>query len=277
MALTPPTSRVDRTSNSCPDLDVFGWGSAQVPSERIVELRRSMPDWAPSDTPNHFFRYADEQTILAVLAVDDAIRNCGLDPVERRDWGVIAAPRFLGRQVTAQAVDQYQQTGGQRVSPHIVPQNSLHSVSGALSILLATHGLNVGLGGGPEALTDGLMAALSLVQTRTCPGAWFVATGWDPEPLPDRKGLSSSPGICHALALAVRPGPGMGLGKLSLDSGLRIMSDEPAAQPSFSDVVSELQELGNRETSRLWRWRLSWGATLKLKIVSRQARQRLAA
>ena len=260
------------------EVDILGWGYARLPSQSIPALRRSLPSWAPPNTANHFFRYADDQTLLAVQAVGDLLRRCDLEPAELSMWGIIAAPQFLGRQVAAHAMDQFFHAGGQRISPHIVPQNSLHSVSCALSILLATHGPNVGMGGGCDALTDGLLAALTLFDMQASAGCWLVATAWDPEPLPNRQGSSSSPAIGHAVALAMRPQSSVNsCGQLSLSRQLQIFSAESAPATSVAEIVADLQTLDANNGSQSFAWRLPWGATLNLELTDRAAWARQAA
>jgi hypothetical protein len=252
-------------------VDVVGWGCAQFSSEKIVELRRALPSWAPPSTPGHFFKYADEQTLVATQAVDDVLRRFDLNPSELTTWGIIAAPQFLGRQVIAHAFDQFHRAGGSRVSPHVVPQNSLHSVSGALSILLATHGPNLGIGGSRGALAEGLLATLTWFDMQTSSGCWLLATAWDPEPIPDRQGLSSTPGVCHAVALAVRPWTdGESCGRLTLSQGCSAAANEPV---TVADLVSQLSSDG----SRSFFWELPWGPTLSLELPSGAKLSRRAA
>src|SRR6187399_2186108 len=105
---------------------LLGWGTARADLAAIAAMRKKLPTWAPPDTPGHFLKYADEQTVLAVAALD----------------------RF-GR------------GGGPAISPHVIPQHSLHSISGALSILLASRQPNFGIGGTAESLAEGLLAALT--------------------------------------------------------------------------------------------------------------------
>lgn len=90
------------------------------------------------------------------------------------------------------------------VSPTILPQHSLHSVSGTISIALGIHGPNYGAGGGCGALGEGLLCAVTLMANGTLPGIWLVLTEWNPEPIPD-EGNAHDVGdaTCHALAIAL--------------------------------------------------------------------------
>src|SRR6185369_2658758 len=98
-----------------------------------------------------------------------------------RRWVVIAAPRFIGRVAGGATLNRYCRGGGPAISPHLIPQHSLHSISGALSILLASRQPNFGVGGTGDSLAEGLLAALTGPQA-DCGGVWFVSTAWSPEP-----------------------------------------------------------------------------------------------
>jgi hypothetical protein len=144
---------------------------------------------------------------------------------------------------------------------------------------LATHGPNVGIGGSRYALTEGLLAATTLFDWHSSSGCWLVATAWDPEPLPDRQGLSTSPGVCHAVALAVRPQAGGEVhGQLTVSHRLQIFSEESAPPvTTVADLVSRLQDMDARGGSQSFAWHLPWGATLSLELTARAARARRAA
>jgi hypothetical protein len=113
---------------------------------------------------------------------------------------------FPGRLGGAATFRKYQQGGPAAISPHIIPQNSLHSVSSAISISLAMRGPNFGIGGGPEALAEGLTVAMTLLDTSDLPGLWLVLTQWAPEPVPDGQGSTQTETICLAVALGLVPG-----------------------------------------------------------------------
>lgn len=255
-----------------------GWGTSCLSLDEIAGLRRTIPSWAPTDTANHFFKYADEQTLTAVRAVDDLFAGGTLSPSDCVGWNVIAAPCFLGRRIVAHSIDQFERGGARTVSPHVIPQNSLHSVSGALSILLATNGANVGLGGGRDSLIDGLMAAISLFEDSAATGCWMVATQWDPEPLPDTRGTWVTTGHCHAVALALRPaltGETTGDGVLSLEnSPVQRLTSETTN--SVSHLAKQLRASVSGQKFSI-DWPLPWGAILRLRLPAETARLRRAA
>src|SRR3954452_9413367 len=80
-----------------PSLNLRAFGTARADLAAIATIRKSLPAWAPKDTPGHFLKHADEQTVLAVAAIDQAIASGSLAPESCRDWAIIAAPRFIGR------------------------------------------------------------------------------------------------------------------------------------------------------------------------------------
>lgn len=286
-ALTPSAPRRAAEPRSAPvatpfpslDLPIGAWGFAQAQFSEFDELRRKIPSWAAADTPAHFFRYTDEQTILAAWAIDDAMRRSGLRPDEMLDWGVIAAPEFLGRHQIANYLDRFHRNGGPRVSPNSIVQHSLHSVSGTLSILLSSKGPNVGVGGGREAFVEGLLSALTLFELQSNSGCWFVATAWDPAPLPDEQGNCLTPARCHAVALAIRGPGGRTNGSLVLHDELARADEEPPSSEPLS-VPSLIQAIGRSElrgSPSVMSWRLPWGATLGLDLRRQAIRLRRAA
>src|SRR5438309_10402506 len=78
-------------------LYLSSWGTARADLSSIAALRKAIPAWAPKDTPGHFLKYADEQTVVGVAALDRAITAGEQDATQYRDWPIIAAPRFIGR------------------------------------------------------------------------------------------------------------------------------------------------------------------------------------
>jgi hypothetical protein len=258
---------------------IESWGSARVPLAAIAPLRKKLPAWVPEGTAGHFLKYADEQTVVAVAAVDRAIQTHQIDLTKQRDWPIIAAPRFLGRVAGPAVIHGYDRGGPQSVSPHIIPQNSLHSVSGALSILLGSRGPNVGVGGGPEAMGDAILAAFSLPGSSHADGCWLVATAWNPEPVADRDCRMQNEPICHALALTLRfAAARAGSGELTLRSSANVpaANQPPADNVSVSQLVEQLEEPAAAGSFRL-AWTLAWGAEAQITLRTAAGRQRLAA
>jgi len=146
--------------------------------------------------------------VVAVHAVLEAIASAPQPPRCGRH-AVVAAPCQSGRITAARTLVQFRAGGGVTVSPHVVPQCSLHSLAGAVSVALGMHGPHIGVGGGPDALAEGLWTAITLVQHEAaaaeCDGAWAVFSEWDAEPAIDASGVAQDDPLCRALALLLEP------------------------------------------------------------------------
>jgi len=162
--------------------------------------------------PPRYLRHCDEQTVVGIRAVLAAIAAYPEPRPTFADYGVVAAPCQAGRIATAQSLAMLRTAGGVAVSPHIVPQCSLHSLAGAVSVALGMHGPNLGSSGGEHAVSEGLFTSLSLLAADpSLPGIWLVVSGWTQEPLLDASGkpIDSTPQhapsepICRALAVAL--------------------------------------------------------------------------
>ncbi len=200
--------------------------------------------------PPRFLRHADEQTVVGLAAVLRAMDEGALRETCFDEWGVVAAPMFPGRLGGAATFRRYQQGGTAAISPHIIPQNSLHSVSSAISISLTMRGPNFGIGGGPEALGEGLTVAMTLLDSTALPGLWLVLTQWAPEPVPDGQGSTRTETICLAVALALFRRAEQGSGGMTLRL---TASAGPGAAGRKIRVVSEAADssVGARIECRL--------------------------
>lgn len=187
---------------------VEGHGLIRLSRPEIAAFRRR-PDPLPAPWPPcrpSTLRHSDEQTVAAVAAVRQALENMGSPNANRfEDWGVVAASRFLGRSNLVLALDRFKVEGPWGVSPHLIPHFALHAQAGALSLVLSGRGPNLGAGGGGFAGTDGVLTALSWLDSGLVPGVWLVLTHWDPEYRPDLDGEPIEPTHCEALALALSP------------------------------------------------------------------------
>lgn len=251
-------------------LHVTGWGTAQADVASIAGLRKAIPAWAPADTPGHFLKHADEQTVVAVAAVDAAIRAHQFAPEELAEWAVVAAPQSIGRISGASTFARFTKSGGPAVSPHLIPQSSLHSVSGALSILLGTRHPNCGVGGGDDALAEGILVALTMPPL-AAKGIWLIATAWDPEPiLNDALEITNAP-RCYAAALALEVRAASGsFGRVSLvcngSNGIRHRVQD---SPDLNHLCRGLESLP--AAGATFAWSLPGGGTLVLEAKPRAA------
>lgn len=180
----------------------------------LAALREAPAPAGVPPLPPRFLRHCDEHTVVAVRAVLAALSGLSVDLAR---CGVVAAPCQAGRIATARSLAQLRTGGAVMVSPHIVPQCSLHSLAGAISVALGMHGPHVGVGGGPDALAEGLFAALTLLEPRAaaaCDGVWVVATEWAAEPLLDPTGAPTGDPVCRAVALLLAPAAAAGVADL---------------------------------------------------------------
>jgi hypothetical protein len=181
------------------------------------------------------------------------------------EWGVLAAPQFPGRLVGAAAFNKFARDGAATVSPHVIPQHSLHSLSGAVSVVLGLHGPNFGVGGGPEGLAEAFTAALTFLDHDTLPGLWLVLTGWDPEPVPDGTGSTSSESVCRGVALALVPGASQRrmLRLTTLQSPCA--GEDPNGNPAaftLAGLIARLATSADEQPGLPWSFRLRWGAQI---------------
>lgn len=162
-------------------------------------------EMAPSgpQLPKRFLRHCDEHTIVGMAAVLAAMHTLPESLADMSRWGVLAAPCLAGRLFSARTLAQLPKTGAAGVSPHLIPQCSLHAMASAVSVGLGMHGPNMGVGGGPEAIAEGFVTALSMLEEPDMPGLWLVLTQWDDEPIPDGAGGATNGPLCRGVAMAL--------------------------------------------------------------------------
>ena len=223
--------------------DVAAHAWVRVPMEAVPELRRKPGPWCEPPLPLNALKQADEQTVAAVSAVHHALHRHGLDAAAFRDWGVLAAPYYMGRPAMAAAVQRYQTEGAWGASPHLPAHRSLHSPSGTISQLFKFRGPNIGVCGGPGCATEVLAAAAALLARNRVPGVWVVLTAFDPDVPPNRAGALAAGTHCAALALALTPP------RAAATSGvrLRVAAGGPApVPPPTGEAVLSLDLFGLR-------------------------------
>jgi hypothetical protein len=207
-------------SGSAVGCGVVAFGTARATADALPALRQKPGPPLDEPLPASFLKHADAQTVVALAAVLQAIHRHGLTASRFTDWGVLAAPRFLGREALAAALQRFASEGAWGISPHVIPHHSLHSLSGTLSQALQIHGPNFGVGGGPDGAAEGLLTAAALLVGDQLPGVWVIWSGWEPEPTPGRNGHAVPPVVCAAalaLVAAVPDWEGPRL-RISLDS-----------------------------------------------------------
>lgn len=186
---------------------IAGHALVEAPLSQLAALRdQPGPPGAPA-LPPRFLRHSDEHTVVGMHAVLRALAARGGDVAGH---AVVSASCQIGRLSAARTLANLATGGGVSVSPHIVPQCSLHSVAGAVSVGLGMHGPHLGVGGGAGAFAEGLLAAATLVQAGSSAGdppcVWLVFTEWVVEPEIDPAGKPLGDPVCRGLALAIERG-----------------------------------------------------------------------
>lgn len=169
----------------------------------LPELRSALAAAWSRTLPAPVFRQADDQTILGLAALRQALDRLDNRDDDFADWGVLAAPRYFGRAAHAGILERTKIDGPWGVSPHYVPHRSLHSLPGMISLALRAHGPNLGVGGGPGAESEVMLAAAAWLHGDRLPGVWIVCTGYSPEPVPDPQGQLPPDSVCRAVVLAL--------------------------------------------------------------------------
>jgi hypothetical protein len=249
-----------------PDCGIRTHATVEVPLSGVAAVR-DLPSPAGSPPlPPRFLRHCDEQTVVAVRAVLDALARLP-EPLPLDRCGVVAAPCQAGRIATARSLAQLRVGGAVTVSPHIVPQCSLHSLAGAVSVALGMHGPHLGIGGGPDALAEGLFAAMTLFHggaAAGCDAVWLLASAWDDEPVLDASGTPLNDPVCRAVALLLVPDAE------AADARLTLTLDVPGTPPQTVDPTSlaefcravEICAAGSALTS--WGVSCPWGTEVRL-------------
>jgi hypothetical protein len=166
--------------------------------ERLAQLRKNPGPIPFEKIAPSMLRAADEQTIVGLAAVLEATPSLP-QPHDFSAWGVIAAPVHMGRAANHAALQRFREEGAWGISPNVIPQHSLHALSGVISQVLASRGPNFGIGNGPSSAAEAFLLAATMLADPTLPGLWVVLTGHEREMLPPQ-----SPPACIAIALALQ-------------------------------------------------------------------------
>jgi hypothetical protein len=185
--------------------EVAAFAAVRLPLDSLPDLRRNPESVLGIALPTSVFKHLDEQTVAALAAVCRGAKASGLDLATFKDWGVLAAPHFLGQSAMVTSLLRFRAEGAWGVSPHVIPHHSLHSISGTVSQVLKVHGPNLGVGGGRGGTGEALLAAAAWLGRRRVPGAWVVVTTFDPQTEVDDQGQARPGTACVALALALVP------------------------------------------------------------------------
>ncbi len=240
--MKPIISCAQSRSGAVVPCDVVAHASVRAFSEEVCQLRQNLLLPSGDRLPATFLKQAEDQTIVGLAAVAEAMRRLGLTESSFSAWGVLGVPRFLGRVAMVAAIEKMRVEGAWGISPHLIPHRLLHALSGAVSLAFKIRGPNFGVGGGPSGVSEALLTAAAMLGEARLPGLWVVMTGFDPEP--DTRAIQTGVACrCSALALALaaarpdwqglrlrvggthlRPGDGATAGPVSLESALDLMA-----------------------------------------------------
>jgi hypothetical protein len=235
--------------------------------------------------PTSFLKHSDEQTVVGLAAVFQAVRRYGLAEGAFSEWGVVAGPRLFGRLAVATALQRFAAEGAWGVSPHLIPHRSLHSLSGTVSQALEIRGPNFGVAGGLESASETMLAAAALLAEGQVPGVWVILTGWSPEPHLEKPGLplTGAPrpaeSVYAAVALALTTlvsdaeGPLLQITPAGAGWNRGSLLDMNTSLPRFS--LELLQEELETDTMISANWRLACGGSLEFERVESSAENRL--
>lgn len=178
-------------------------------ASEIDGLRDAAAEPGAPPLPARFLRHSDEQTVVGMHAV---LRAAAVYPGSRSfdRHGVVAASCQPGRTAAARTLVLYRDGGPRTVSPHVIPQASLHSLAGSVSVGLAMHGPHLGVCGGPDSLGEGILAAVALLAGAgdDLPGIWVIVSEWAVEPSVTPDGELEGDPVCRALAFALTAADG---------------------------------------------------------------------
>jgi hypothetical protein len=235
-------------------------------AETIALARRQPVSVGRQKMPISFLKHAEDQTVLALMTVLRALEQESWQMRSYTDWGVVAAPNLFGRVSIAQTIQRYQQEGAWGVSPHLIPHQSLHAMSGTISQALKIYGPNFGISGAPNAGPDALLIAGAMMMDGVLPGLWLVLAGHETEWIPAADGSPVPTPMCQAIALALTSGNVDTTGiYLSLGQTRTAEEIDPAVPEFHLDLLAEdwLQQGGIPQG----RWRLSETHWVELETV----------
>jgi hypothetical protein len=247
------------------ELGVSAFALVAAPRSTFTSLRKQLN--SEHGLPTSLLKYAEEQTVASLAAVLTAIKNQGWKSQSFTNWGVVAGPRFLGREMLAKHLEKFYLQGVMGASPLLPGYLSLHAVSGTISLALKIHGPNLGVGSSRGNVLEALLTGITLQREQNLPGVWAVMSEWDPEPIPDEAGQNPEP-ICHAISLALVPAAGV-QHNLTLRLFPQDAAQEGRVMPAPT-VVGLAQYLANScNRADVWTGALSGQSRLELTPAAR--------
>jgi hypothetical protein len=251
---------------------VAAFGVVEADVKERAALRAAPGGHGSVHLAANFHRYSDEQAVASLEAVFRAARAAGMPDPGPEGWGVVAAPRFLGRMVAAKLLHKSIQDGPFAGSPFAVTHHTLHAIAGTVSVALRLRGPSFGAGGGHDNLVEGLLAVLATLAEGQVPGLWAIFSEWDPEQVPDTEGRDTLPAVCRAVALALTPDaraatpwqlrlvPTSGFASAPQAISTPMPTRSPA--PTIASLARSLQRCAG--AAGRWVCPLEWGGSIQL-------------
>lgn len=232
---------------------VAAYGIVRADAGALTQLRRQMPALPGEKLSLSLLKNADDQTVVALSAVLQAVGRMRYTAGMFRDWGAIAAPVMFGRDATHLALGRFRAEGAWGISPHMIPQHSLHAISGTISQVLHLHGPNFGVGGSHSSAFEAALVAASWIAEHRPRNFWLVLSAYEREKLP---ALTDEPSCCEALALACVADAA------ELEVRLSFEPDQNALEPlSLGGLCEELEARAYHQA----RWTLPGVGTIELE------------
>ncbi len=114
------------------------------------------------------------------------------------------------------------------------------------------HGPNFGVGGGPHAVSEGLLLAITLAPmlaiTSPLARIWLIFTGWDQQPSLETNGEANNDPLCRGLTLLLKPIVSHSIGNACPQ--IRIASQREFNSDSRYPADTPLKELCERFENR---------------------------
>jgi hypothetical protein len=209
-------------------LSIEALGSAGLTMAEISARRKEPLTCFPRALSPQLLRHSDEQTIVALVALSEAIHGFAPARLGFGDWAVVSSSRNLGRSAFAGVMNRYRDEGPWGVSVQVIPNCTAHSVAGTISLALVSHGPCIGVGSHSAGEVEALYSIASILRRPKWSGGWIVVSGWSPEMSLDARGSPVSDSRCFAVALAVTKLPSVhSIGQIDINSPTDDVSNQP--------------------------------------------------